>query len=70
MGALFVTGKHPYVSDMNLPGMLYGKVLRAPSYQAKPLKVDLSKAIAMQGVVAVHDGNFIGVAAPDITNRQ
>ena len=31
----FITGKHEYVSDMKLPGMLYGKVLRAPSYGAK-----------------------------------
>ena len=31
----FITGKHVYVSDMKLPGMLYGKVLRAPSYGAK-----------------------------------
>ncbi|MEJ7769271.1 MAG: molybdopterin cofactor-binding domain-containing protein [Chitinophagaceae bacterium] len=29
-GSSFITGKHRYVSDMKIPGMLHGKVLRAP----------------------------------------
>jgi CO/xanthine dehydrogenase Mo-binding subunit len=65
-GRSFITGKHQYVSDMKLPGMLYGKILRPPSYNAKLLEVDLSKVKAMASVVVVQDGNFIGVAAPDI----
>ncbi|MCW3108983.1 MAG: isoquinoline 1-oxidoreductase, partial [Segetibacter sp.] len=65
-GRSFITGKHQYVSDMKLPGMLYGKVLRPPSYEAKLLEVDVTKAKAIPGVVVVHDGNFIGVAAPDV----
>src|SRR6185503_17912337 len=52
--------------DMKLPGMLYGKVLRAPSYGAKLLEADITKASNMAGVVVVKDGNFVGVAAPDI----
>jgi nicotinate dehydrogenase subunit B len=62
----FITGKHQYVSDMKLPGMLYGKILRPPSYNAKLIEADISKAKAMPGVVVVKDGNFIGVAAPDM----
>ncbi len=62
----FITGKHLYVSDMKLPGMLYGKVLRAPSYGAKLLEADVTKASNIPGVIVVKDGNFIGVAAPDI----
>jgi isoquinoline 1-oxidoreductase len=65
-GRSFITGKHQYVSDMKLPGMLYGKILRPPSYDAKLLEVDISKAKAMPDVVVVRDGNFIGVAAPDL----
>jgi CO/xanthine dehydrogenase Mo-binding subunit len=65
-GRSFITGKHQYVSDMKLPGMLYGKILRPPSYNAKLLEADLSKAKAVPGVVVVQDGYFIGVAAPDI----
>ncbi|MDP4264495.1 MAG: molybdopterin-dependent oxidoreductase [Bacteroidota bacterium] len=62
----FITGKHVYVSDMKLPGMLYGKVLRAPSYGAKLLEADITKASHIPGVIVVKDGDFIGVAAPDI----
>lgn len=50
---------------MKLPGMLYGKVLRAPSFKATVESADLSAAKAMPGVVVVHEGDFIGVAAPD-----
>lgn len=65
-GRSFITGKHQYVSDMKLPEMLFGKILRPPSYNAKLLEVDVTSARAIPGVVVVHDGNFIGVAAPDI----
>ena len=65
-GRLYISGKHQYVSDMKVPGMLYGKVLRPPSYNAKLVSADLSKAKAIPGVKAVRDGDFIGVAAPDV----
>jgi isoquinoline 1-oxidoreductase len=64
-GRSFITGNHKYVSDMKLPGMLYGKVLRPPAYEAKLINVNLSAAQAMPDVVVVHEGDFIGVAAPD-----
>jgi len=63
-GRAFVTGKHQYASDIRLPGMWYGKVLRPPSYGAKLASVDLAATKAMLDVVAVHDGDFVGVAAP------
>jgi isoquinoline 1-oxidoreductase len=63
-GNSFVTGKHKFVSDMRLPGMLYARVLRPPAYQSKLVSADLSKAKAMPGVTVVQNGNFIGVAAP------
>jgi isoquinoline 1-oxidoreductase len=65
-GRSFITGKHQYVSDMQLPGMLYGKVLRAPSYGAKLVEANDAKAKAMPGVVVVRDGDFMGVVAPDV----
>jgi isoquinoline 1-oxidoreductase len=61
----FISGRHQYVSDMKLSGMLYGKILRPPSYGAKLVEVDLSKAKAIPGVIVVKDGDFVGVAAPD-----
>ena len=59
-----VTGAHVYPADVVRPGMLYGKILRAPAYGAKLEDIDLSAAEAMEGVVAVRDGSFVGVAAP------
>jgi nicotinate dehydrogenase subunit B len=58
-----VTGKHPYSSDQKLPGMLYGRVMRAPSFGAKLVSVDTSAASAMPGVTVIRDGDFVGVAA-------
>ncbi|MDB5262639.1 MAG: isoquinoline 1-oxidoreductase [Adhaeribacter sp.] len=65
-GRDFLTGKHKYVSDHTLPGMLYGKILRPPAFGATLTAVDLSGARAINGVVAVHEENFVGVAAPDL----
>ncbi|WP_161890747.1 xanthine dehydrogenase family protein molybdopterin-binding subunit [Pontibacter russatus] len=65
-----LTGAHKFVSDMKLPGMLYGKVLRAPAFKATVESADLSAAKAMPGVVAVHENNFIGVAAPDRSTAE
>jgi CO/xanthine dehydrogenase Mo-binding subunit len=59
-----VTGRHAYPSDLQRPGMMYGRVLRAPKYQAKMLSVDMSAATTMEGVIHVIDGDFVGVAAP------
>lgn len=59
-----VTGAHRYPSDIARPGMLYGKVLRPSSYGATLESIDLSAAHAMQDVVVVRDGEFIGFAAP------
>jgi isoquinoline 1-oxidoreductase len=59
-----VTGAHRFPSDVQRPGMLYGKVLRRPAYGATLESVDLWAAKAMDGVVVVRDGRFVGVAAP------
>lgn len=64
-GAAIVTGKHQFTSDLKLPGMLYGKVLRPATLRGTLAKVDVSAAKRMPGVVVVHDGSFVGVAAPD-----
>lgn len=64
-GRDFVTGRHKYASDMKLPGMLYGKVLRPASFKATLDSVDTKAAATMPGVTVVRDGNFVGVAAPN-----
>ncbi len=63
-GRDLVTGGHAYPSDIARPGMLHGRVLRRPSFGAKLVGVDLGPARAMDGVVVVRDGEFVGVAAP------
>jgi len=59
-----VTGGVAYVQDMRLPDMLFGRVVRPPSYRAKLQTADLETVRAMPGVVAVvRDGSFLGLAA-------
>lgn len=60
-----VTGKHQYASDIARPGMLHGRVVRPPAFNAKLLSADLTGAQRMPGVTAVHDGDFIAVACAD-----
>ncbi len=64
-GREFVTGAHRYASDMTRPGMLHGKVLRAPAYETKLTSLETGKAQAIPGVKVVRDGDFAGVVAPD-----
>jgi isoquinoline 1-oxidoreductase len=59
-----ITGRHKYPSDMKWPEMLYGAMLRSPTYKGKLVSVDVEPAKAMDGVVVVQDGSFVGVAAP------
>ncbi len=63
-GVEFVTGKHRYPSDHRLPGMWFGKVLRPASYGASLTSLDTKAAELLGNVKIVHDGNFVGVAAP------
>jgi carbon-monoxide dehydrogenase large subunit len=49
----FVQGRGSYVDDMKLPGMLYGDFVRSPHAHARIKKIDVSKAAAVPGVVAV-----------------
>ena len=60
----FVTGRHRYTSDVQLPGMLYGKVVRPSAFGATLVSADATAAKAMPGVIVVIDGDFVGVAAP------
>lgn len=48
-----VTGQAIYATDVVLPGMLYGKILRSPHAHARIVSIDTSKAEALDGVVAV-----------------
>ena len=52
-GAAKVSGVAQYTADLELPGLLHAKVLRSPHPHARLLKVDVSRAAALPGVVAV-----------------
>ncbi|MBG94915.1 MAG: oxidoreductase [Chloroflexi bacterium] len=52
-GADKVTGKARYAADTNLPGLLFGRVLRSPHAHARIKSIDTSKAAALPGVRAV-----------------
>jgi nicotinate dehydrogenase subunit B len=59
-----VTGGASYVHDMRLPGMVFGRVVRPPSYNATLVSFDEAAVHKMPGVIAVvRDGNFLGLAA-------
>jgi len=59
-----VTGQPSYVQDIRLPGMLFGRVVRPPSYRAQLVSCDEAAVRAMSGVTAVvRDGSFLAVAA-------
>ena len=59
-----VTGAHRFPSDIVRQRMLYGKILRPPSYGAILDSIDLSKAEAMDDVVVIREDQFVGIAAP------
>ena len=67
-GRVFVTGGHRYTSDMARPGMLHGKVLRPTAFKVSLKSLESAEAQKTPGATIVHDGNFVGVAAPDLAS--
>ena len=55
-GADKVTGRAKYGADLNLPGMLHGKVLRSPHAHARIKSIDTTAALAVPGVKAIVTG--------------
>jgi 4-hydroxybenzoyl-CoA reductase subunit alpha len=50
------TGAGKYADDFKLPGMLVGKILHSPYPHARIVRIDTSRAKALEGVVAVVTG--------------
>ena len=48
-----LTGEAKYASDVHLPGMLHGKVVRSPHAHARIVAIDTSAAESLDGVHAV-----------------
>jgi 4-hydroxybenzoyl-CoA reductase alpha subunit len=55
-----VTGEAKYAADIELPGMLWGKIARSPYPHARILHIDTSRAENLPGVKAVITGKDFG----------
>jgi CO/xanthine dehydrogenase Mo-binding subunit len=60
-----VTGKHIYVHDFAVEGMLHARVIRPPSVGAKLLAVDEGSIKGIRGVRVVQRESFLAVVAAD-----
>src|SRR5262252_7708220 len=56
------TGQGKYADDLSLPGMLIGKILHSPYPHALIKKIDVSRALDVEGVITV-------VTGPDAPNK-
>jgi isoquinoline 1-oxidoreductase len=61
----FVTGNHKFPSDINLPDIMFGNIVRPSGFSATLDSVDTSAAEKLAGVKVIRDGDFIGVVASD-----
>jgi len=59
-GELIVTGRARYTVDIDLPGMLYAKILKSPHAHARIRSINTGKAEELEGVKAVVTGRDIG----------
>jgi CO/xanthine dehydrogenase Mo-binding subunit len=68
-----VTGSARYAGDLAAPGMLHAKLLRSPLAHARILNIDVRRARALPGVMAVITGkDFPGIpfgTRPDIRDQ-
>jgi nicotinate dehydrogenase subunit B len=59
-----VFGEAAYVHDMELPGMVHGRVVRPTSQRVRLASIDTSTVEKMTGVIGmVRDGSFLAVVA-------
>ncbi len=66
-----VTGKAKFAGDIQLPDMLYARILRPPSHHSKRISVDLSEARQIEDIQIVEDGDLIAVLHkyPDMAEK-
>jgi nicotinate dehydrogenase subunit B len=59
------SGRHVYVHDVTIPGMLHARVIRPPAVGATLISVDESSVRGIPGVRVVRVGSFLAVVAAD-----
>ncbi len=60
-----VTGKAEYIHNLELPGMLHGKIFRSSVAHGRILNIDTSAALALPGVHSVFTGEDVRRIIPD-----
>jgi len=67
-----VTGQAQYTGDIQLPGMLYARVLRSPHPHAKIVGIDTSKAEKLPGVKAIvhHENAKVPWSSGGLTHQR
>ncbi|MGA2932029.1 MAG: molybdopterin cofactor-binding domain-containing protein [Acidimicrobiales bacterium] len=65
-----VTGARKYVSDLVLPGMAFGAVLRPVVAGSTLRSAEPTAAAAMAGVVVVEEEGFVGVVADELMTAR
>ena len=59
-----LTGRHVYMHDFEVPGMLHGRAIRPPTIGGTIVSVDDSALASIAGAQVVRLKDFIGVVAP------
>lgn len=59
------TGRHVYIQDFSVPGMLHARVIRPPAPGATLVSVDEASVAALPGVRVVRLESFLAVVATD-----
>ena len=65
-----VTGRARYGADIQLTGMLHGKILRSPHAHARIIKIDYSKALQLPGVQAVVTTDDLPDISPKVSAQE
>ncbi len=60
-----VMGRHAFMHDLDVPGMVHGRVVRPAKINASLVSVDESSIAGIPGAQVVRIKNFLGVVAPD-----
>ena len=58
----FITGRGSYTDDLNRPGQAFAAFLRSPHAHARVDSINVSPAMAVEGVVAVYTGQDLADA--------
>lgn len=58
---LKVTGEAKYSGDIKIPGMLFARIVRPPSYGAKLISADTSEAEKIAGIQVVRDNDLVAL---------